>query len=285
MPDPTDPAHPADQTDPAHPADPAPAHRHTPPHQGTWVIDLDGVIWLTGHPIERVDQAVEALRAAGIRTLFATNNSAPTRAELHTRLENCGITAADADLLTSADVAAEMLPTGSTALVLADEGVREALTTRGIAMVEAGPADAVVVGWTKDFTFDSIAEAARTVRAGARLIGTNEDPTHPTPHGLVPGCGALLAAVATAAETTPEVAGKPHVPTATAIRARAHDLSMMVGDRPSTDGALAQQLGIPFALVLSGVTDAGSVPTNPAPDAVAPDLAALVQTILGHLGN
>jgi HAD superfamily hydrolase (TIGR01450 family) len=249
------------------------------------VIDLDGVIWLTGHPIERVDQAVKTLRAAGIRTLFATNNSAPTRAELHTRLQNCGITADDADLLTSADVAAEMLPTGSTALVLADEGVREALTTRGISMVEAGPADAVVVGWTKDFTFDSIAEAARTVRAGARLIGTNEDPTHPTPHGLVPGCGALLAAGATAAETTPEVAGKPHRPTADAIRARAQDLSVMVGDRPSTDGALAQQLGLPFALVLSGVTDAGSVPTNPAPDVVAADFAALVETILGHRLN
>ena len=48
---------------------------------------------------------------------------------------------------------------------------------------------------------------------------------------------------------------------------------MMVGDRPSTDGALAQQLGIPFALVLSGVTDADGVPTDPAPDAVAADLA------------
>ena len=100
----------------------------------------------------------------------------------------------------------------------------------------------------------SIDQAARAVRAGARLIGTNEDPTHPTPHGLSPGCGALLAAVATAAETTPEVAGKPHLPTADAIKARAYDLSMMVGDRPSTDGALAMQLGIPFALVLSGVT-------------------------------
>ena len=64
--------------------------------------------------------------------------------------------------------------------------------------------------------------------------------------------------MATAAETTPEVAGKPHRPTADAIRARATDLTMMVGDRPSTDGALARQLGIPFALVLSGVTDAAT---------------------------
>lgn len=250
------------------------------PLRGTWVIDLDGVIWLTGEPIEGVDRAVASLHRAGVRVLFATNNSAPTRAELHTRLAHCGIVADDADLLSSADVAAEMLPVGSSALVLAEGGVRESLAARGVTIVESGPADAVVVGWTRSFTFDSIALAARTVREGARLIGTNEDPTHPTPHGLLPGSGALLAAVATAAETIPEVAGKPHRPTCDAIRARATDLTLVVGDRPSTDGALARQLGVPFALVLSGVTDAADVPPDPAPDAVAPDLAGLVHTAL-----
>jgi HAD superfamily hydrolase (TIGR01450 family) len=260
----------------------SPPKQETGPGHGTWVIDLDGVIWLAGEPIGDVGGAVDALRAAGIRTLFATNNSAPTRAELHARLANCGITTSDADLLSSADVAAEMLPVGSSALVVADDGVREALTARGVSIVSSGPADAVVVGWTRSFTFDSIDQAARTVRGGARLIGTNEDPTHPTPHGLSPGCGALLAAVATAAETTPEVAGKPHLPTADAIMARATDLTLMVGDRPSTDGALAQQLQIPFALVLSGVTAAAAVPTNPAPHAVAADLTTLVHRVLGQ---
>jgi glycerol 3-phosphatase-2 len=253
----------------------------TAPH-GTWVIDLDGVIWLTGEPLGDVGGAIKELRAAGVRALFATNNSAPTRAELHARLANCGITTDDADLLTSADVAAEMLPVGSSALMVADDGVREALSKRGVRIVSAGPADAVVVGWTRTFTFDLIDQAARTVRAGARLIGTNEDPTHPTPHGLSPGCGALLAAVATAAETTPEVAGKPHLPTADAIKARASDLTLAVGDRPSTDGALATQLGIPFALVLSGVTGKDEIPTNPAPDVVADDFAALVHSVVGQ---
>jgi HAD superfamily hydrolase (TIGR01450 family) len=265
-----------------------PTHTFTPPHQGTWVIDLDGVIWLTGEPIEGVAQAVQELRDSGIRVLFATNNSAPTRAELHARMKNCGITTSDEDLLSSADVAAEMLPVGSSAFVLADGGVEEALRKRGITVVTPGsgstgaagsPVGAVVVGWTRSFTFDAVAEAATRVRDGARLIGTNEDPTHPTPHGLLPGAGALLAAVSTAAETTPDVAGKPHLPTAEAIKARADDLSIMVGDRPSTDGALAQQLGIPFALVLSGVTDADHVPKNPAPDFVEPDLAALVHSV------
>jgi HAD superfamily hydrolase (TIGR01450 family) len=254
-----------------------------PAPEGTWVIDLDGVIWLSGEPIPGVDDALRLLRAAGVRALFATNNSSPTRAELHARLAHCGITAGDEDLLSSADVAAGMLPPGSSALALADGGVHEALSARGVTLAEDGPVDAVVVGWTRTlFTFDAVDRAARAVREGARLIGTNEDATLPTPHGPVPGAGALLAAVATAAGTAPEVAGKPHEPTAAAVRARAPDLRVMVGDRPSTDGALADQLKIPFALVLSGVTGADAVPADPAPAAVAPDLVTLVRTALEH---
>ena len=245
------------------------------------------MVWLTGEPIAGVDRAVSELRRAGVRTLFATNNSSPTRAELHRRLHHCGIEADEADLLSSADVAAGLLDPGSTALVLADDGVREALAARHIGVVDSGPADAVVVGWSRAFTFDAVAEAARTVRAGARLVGTNEDPTHPTPHGLLPGAGALLAAVATAAETEPEVAGKPHRPTADAIARRVEpgSLRLMVGDRPATDGALAEQLGVPFALVLSGVTGPDAVPAAAPPAVVRADLLELVQTFLDHGAN
>jgi len=199
-------------------------------------------------------------------------------------MADCGITVDDGDVLSSADVAASMLAPGSTAHVLAEEGVREALTARGVHLVTTGPADAVVVGWTKSFTFEALDAAAGSVRAGARLIGTNQDPTLPTPDGPVPGAGALLAAVATAAEATPEVAGKPHRPTAEAIGVRvpAGELRVVVGDRPSTDGALAAQLGIPFALVLSGVTKADGIPRDPQPATVAEDLAALVRASLDH---
>ena len=202
---------------------PSPAAPSTAPH-GTWVIDLDGVIWLTGEPIGGVGRAVAELRAAGMRTLFATNNSAPTRAELHARLANCGITTADEDLLSSADVAADMLPVGSTALVVADDGVREALTNRGVTIVECGAGRRGGGGLDQVVHLRHHRPRPPGPSGGARLIGTNEDPTHPTPHGLLPGGGALLAAVATAAETTPEVAGKPHRPTADAIAARADDL-------------------------------------------------------------
>jgi len=253
-----------------------------PQSKGTWIVDLDGVIWLLGRPIPGADEAVARLRSAGVRVLFATNNSAPTRTELHKRLAHCGITAEDADLLSSADVAAGLLAPGSSAVVLGDDGVLEALAGRGVAVVPEAPADAVVVGWTRTFTFEGVARAAATVRAGARLVGTNDDPTYPTPQGLLPGAGSLLAAVSTAAETAPEVVGKPHRPTVEAITARvpAGELRVMVGDRPATDGALAAQLGIPFALVLSGVTREGEVPDDAGAAIVTPDLATLVRRTL-----
>lgn len=255
-----------------------------PPPGGTWVLDLDGVVWLTGQPIAGVDEAVARLRGAGVRVLFATNNSAPTRAQLHKQLAHCGITADDADLLGSADVAAGMLAPGTTALVVAEDGVTEALGHRGVTVVSRGPADAVVVGLTRAFTYETVAEAATTVRNGARLIGTNSDATYPTPDGLVPGAGSILAAVATASGATPEIAGKPYRPTADAIRAvvTSGELRAMVGDRPDTDGALAAQLDIPFALVLSGVTRRGDVEQNAGAAAVAPDLRALVVQALGN---
>ena len=149
-----------------------------------------------------------------MRVLFATNNSAPTRAEFHARLANCGITAADADLLSSADVAAEMLPVGSTALVLADDGVREALDHAGRDH-RRRPARPTPWSWDgrRSFTFDIVDQAARTVRAGRPPDRDQRGPDPSRrPTGCSPGSGALLAAVATAAETVPEVAGKPHLP-------------------------------------------------------------------------
>lgn len=241
------------------------------------MVDLDGVVWLTGDPVAGAAEGVAALRGSGTRVLFATNNSSPPLDELVARLGRVGIEAGRDDLVTSAQAAAGLLAPGSTALVLAGAGVAEALRARDVEVVGAGPADAVVVGWTRRFDFDRVAAAADAVRGGARLVGTNEDPTYPVPGGLLPGGGALLAAVATASGGTPVVAGKPHLPLAELVAARAGDARVVVGDRPSTDGALAGRLGVPFALVLSGVTGADGVAgADPRPDVVADDLGALV---------
>jgi glycerol-1-phosphatase len=114
------------------------------------------------------------------------------------------------------------------------------------------------------------------VRNGARLVGTNEDATYPTPGRLLPGAGAILAAVATATGVKPEVAGKPHEAIVALIGQRAPQATLVVGDRPSTDGLLAARLGLPFALVRSGVTPPSDPPPDPPPAVDAPDFAAVV---------
>ena len=120
--------------------------------KGSWIIDLDGVVWLAGEAIDGVREAVATLRDQGVRVVFATNNSAPTIAELLARMERAGIPAEAADLITSAQAAASLVGEGDAVLALAEGGAREALLARGARLVEDGPVDAVVGGWTYDFT-------------------------------------------------------------------------------------------------------------------------------------
>jgi polyhydroxyalkanoate synthesis regulator phasin len=138
-----------------------------------------------------------------------------------------------------------------------------------------------MVGFDRGFDYAGLDRASAAVRAGARLIGTNDDATYPTADRILPGGGALLAAVETASGVEAVVAGKPYRPMAELLRARLGPRGVMVGDRPDTDGRFAAALGYPFALVLSGVSRSGDG-ALPAPDHVAPDLAALVDRHLRH---
>jgi len=246
-----------------------------------WIVDLDGVIWLTGEPIGDVSSAITALRSHGRRVVFATNNSAPTTEELRARLERIGIDAPAEDLATSAAAAASLLSPGRPVRVLAGAGVLEALEARGVKAADHGAVDAAVVGWSRAFDFDTLSDIAAAARASGRLIGTNQDPTHPTPDGLVPGSGALLAAVATASGVVPEIAGKPHQPMADLMMDRfgfhpGDPSVVVVGDQPGTDGALAVRLSVPFGLVDSGVTPAGADNFEQPVTVRAPDFVTLV---------
>ena len=246
-------------------------------HPMTWLLDLDGVVWLAEEPIDGSVEAVHRLREGGERVLFLTNNSNQKVATVVEKLEGMGIPAQSDDIITSALAAASMLEEGQTALVCAGPGVEEALEERGVKTVTEGKADAVIVGWHPEFDYERLKAAAGAVRQGARLIGTNDDATYPTPDGPIPGGGSLLAAVAVAAGVDePEVAGKPHEPVARLIEERVGSIDVLVGDRPSTDGLLAREIGARFLLVLSGVTKEDDLPVDPEPDEVKADLAAFV---------
>jgi glycerol-1-phosphatase len=241
----------------------------------TWVLDLDGVVWLASDPVPGAADAIARLRAAGERVVFCTNNSAPRRGEHVAKLAAFGIPA-EGDVLTSSMAAARLVSAGERVLICGGPGIAEAMEAEGAVPVRDGDAEAVAVGFHRDFDYERLRIAARAVDRGARLIATNDDATYPTPDGPIPGGGALVAAVAYATGVEPVVAGKPHEPMADLVRSVGGPQGTVVGDRPSTDGALAGQLGYRFALVLTGVTHEADLPVEPAPDVVAASLAELV---------
>ena len=251
--------------------------------------DLDGVVWRGDEPITGAAAAISALRDAGFRVAFVSNNSSQPVGEVAAKLATTGVRASSDDVITSAVSAASLLASaldpGSPVLACAGPGVVEALEAAGLRPVTGEPAAAVVVGFHREFDYDELVRASAAVRNGARFVATNLDATYPVPGGMIPGSGAIAAAVATASGRAPEVAGKPERPMVDLIRARFGSSGLVVGDRPSTDGALADALGWPFALVLSGVTQRAAPPggesiPEPPPPFVSDDLASLAPQLV-----
>ena len=115
------------------------------------------------------------------------------------------------------------------------------------------------------------------MRVGARLIGTNDDATYPTPDGPIPGGGALLAAVAKASGSTPVVAGKPYEPMADLVRAEVggarRRCAVMIGDRQETDGDFAAPARHRLRAGALGRHRRPAAVVDPPPMYDAPDLA------------
>ena len=260
------------------------------------LCDLDGVVWLLHQPIAGSVDAIARLRAAGHRVLFVTNNSSATLAKQEAALAKIGISAAG-NVCTSAEAAALLLSPGERVLVAGGPGIVEAVEAAGATVVvrsdddiddrafaqRASSIDTVLVGYHNTFDYRGLTRAVTPILAGARLIGTNDDPTYPTPAGLIPGGGSILAAIAKAGGVRPIIAGKPFAPMGQLVRKRlgVDDLSVawMAGDRDSTDGAFARLVGARFALMLSGVSESPDDRTV-APDGVFDNLAGLADFVL-----
>jgi HAD superfamily hydrolase (TIGR01450 family) len=253
------------------------------------LCDLDGVVWLDHRPLPGAVDALRRLDEAGHSIVYVTNNSMSTRGDHERALGAIGVDA-QGRVISSPMAATTLLDGSERVLVIGGAGIVEAVRSVGAEVVEItqDPADVdvVIVGLDRRFDYDRLERASTAVRMGARLIGTNEDATFPTPSGQVPGGGAILAAIAVASGCDPEIAGKPHAPMAESV-ARHLGLEMselsqavMIGDRPSTDGAFAQRLRCRFALVATGVTPThqqSSIETWIA----AADLAAVADAIIG----
>lgn len=229
-----------------------------------FVFDLDGVIWRGNQPIPGAPETVRALRDAGKRVAFVTNNSGLTPERFAKKLADMGAGGSVDEVVSSADATARLLQReipglrGRAVFVIGGEGLRSAIEPLGVRLVEgeeARDASVVVVGIDRKLTYDKLRYATLAIRSGATFVASNTDPTYPMADGLIPGAGAIVAALVTATGIQPLVAGKPQ-PTLLEVAAQrlGGAPALMIGDRVDTDVMAAQAAGWPSALVLTGAS-------------------------------
>jgi 4-nitrophenyl phosphatase len=127
------------------------------------------------------------------------------------------------------------------------------------------------------------------IRRGAAFIGTNPDLTFPSERGLVPGNGAVLAALQAATGVAPLIIGKPQPEMILQAMARMNctpENTAMIGDRLDTDILGGQRAGLTTILMLSGVTGREDLNRSAiTPDYVFANLDELADALLRAQGN
>ncbi len=225
----------------------------------SWLMDMDGVLVREEHPIPGAGDFIARLRELELPFLVLTNNSIYTRRDLAARLALSGLEVPEEAIWTSALATADFLQgqrPGGTAFAIGESGLTTALHDVGYTLSDREP-DYVVLGETRTYSFERIAQAIRLIVAGARFIATNPDATGPTPDGPLPATGSVAALISRATGVEPYFVGKPNpLMMRSALNAiDAHsETSAMVGDRMDTDVVSGLEAGMHTVLVLTGST-------------------------------
>lgn len=268
------------------------------------LCDLDGVVYRGQEACPGAVEGITAAREAGVRVLFMTNNASRPPQAVADHLTELGLPTGSEDVLTASQVAATVLADerpglssgeGSVlavggpgvALALGEVGLDALLPAQTREAAERGsPVQiaAVVQGYGSEVSALDLAEAAYAIADGADWVATNDDATLPTQRGLAPGNGSLVAAVAHATGAQPLVVGKPHAPAYAVALERLGlptEECLMLGDRLDTDICGARAVGLPSALVLTGVSSREEAET--CDEASRPDHIAETIPELAHL--
>ncbi|MDJ0954104.1 MAG: HAD-IIA family hydrolase [Acidimicrobiia bacterium] len=249
----------------------------------TVVCDIDGVVLLGKEPVAGARTALEALRAAGLSLVFATNNSTRTPAMIRRHMVDVvGFDPGPNSVVNSGVATARhIVDRVDKVYVLGSDGLRETLRDEGIELTEDWrEADAVVTGTDFNATYEGFASAGLAVQQGAAFYATNSDASYPRPDGLYPGAGALTSVVERTTGMSAFSCGKPYEPMRVALAEMGRGRRLIIGDRPDTDIALGLAEGWPTVLVLSGViADPGEVPPTLRPDVVLESIAELPELL------
>jgi NagD protein len=248
-----------------------------------WLTDMDGVLVHENHALPGAAELLEQWASEDRPFLVLTNNSIFTPRDLSARLRASGLIVPEEAIWTSAlataDFCASQMPGGS-AFVIGEAGITTALHEAGFIMTETDP-DYVVVGETRNYSFEAITKAIRLIGAGARFIATNPDATGPSADGPMPATGAIAALITKATGREPYVVGKPNpmMFRSAMNRIGAHsENTAMIGDRMDTDIVAGIEAGLHTILVLTGISDEAEINRYPfRPDEVISGVHELVR--------
>ena len=247
------------------------------------LLDIDGVLHVSGDPIPGAADAVRALRADGHRLRFVTNNTTRARARLARELQGIGIEL-DEDEVSTTPIAAGKLLEGMRVLALTMASVREDLAAHVILVEEE--AEAVLLGGADEtpetgevFAYENLNRAFAALREGARLVCLHKNRWWQTADGPLLDAGAFVAGLEYAAQVEAEIVGKPtaaYFESALAELDSTPSEAVMVGDDVEADIGGAKQIGMRGVLVRTGkFRPAALEEADPQPDAVLDSIAEL----------
>ena len=231
-----------------------------------FVFDLDGCVWNGNTLNPGAADTLTRLVRGGRGVAFLTNNSRARAEDILARLHALGIGVAE-HALTPLDIIGQVITQRfgrSRVLVIGAPEMMGVIAREGHELVDAKDyrrATVVAVGNDFELTYERLTIACRAAAATGRLVTPNVDPRLPMENGdFLPGCGALVAAVAAAAGVSPIVVGKPEAPLFEIALARlgvAASAAAMVGDSVPSDIRGARGVGMRTVLYAPVSTDGG----------------------------
>ena len=225
-----------------------------------FLLDMDGTIYLDEELFPGTRPFLEAVRTAGGRYLFLTNNSSKSGQDYINKLAGMGIHAVREEFVTSVDaLIADLLsrPPYRLCYVFGTRSFRSQLQAAGIPVTDRreDKVDCLLTGFDTELTFRKLEDACILLNRGVEFIATNPDWVCPTWYGSVPDCGSVCEMLFRATGRRPRVIGKPRPEMAYLAMERAGvppERTVMVGDRLYTDIAAGVNAGIDTVFVLSG---------------------------------
>jgi HAD superfamily hydrolase (TIGR01458 family) len=243
------------------------------------LLDVDGVLHISGRPIDGSGPAVQRLREAGHRLRFLTNNTTHSQSQLAEAIRGFGIELEDAELQTTPVAAARVLK-GRRVLALTMPAIRDDL--EGVELV-GDNADAVLIGGADEtaetnrvFSYMNLTRAYAELEAGAELFCLHKNPWWQTSRGALLDAGAFVVGLEYATGIQATVLGKPSASYfEAALEAVDSDPehAWMVGDDVDADIGGAMALGMHTILVRTGKFRDDAWAWSAQPEAVVDSIA------------